>query len=77
MDNKEHIVKSKIIQAYTYDSSKQELTVTFTSGNSWLYKKVDPVLMSNVFDKPGSIGSKFLNMIKKSHQGIEQDYTNT
>ena len=73
MDNKEHIVKSSILQAYTYDSTKQELTVTFTSGSTWLYKKVDPVLMSTVFDRPGSIGSKFLSMIRRGHQATEQD----
>jgi hypothetical protein len=72
-DNKEHIVKSSIIQAYSYDSNNQELTVTYTNGASWLYKKVDPVLVSTVFDRPGSIGSKFLSMIKKSHQGVEVD----
>jgi hypothetical protein len=71
MDAKEHIVKSSIIQSYSYDSDKQELTVNFKNNSSWLYKKVDPVLMSNTFDKPGSIGSRFLSMIKKSHQGTE------
>jgi hypothetical protein len=72
-DSKEHIVKSSIIQAYGYDATKQELTVTFTSGVSWLYKKVDPVLMSTVFDRPGSVGSKFLSMIKRNHQAVELD----
>jgi hypothetical protein len=72
MDSKEHIVKSSIIQSYQYDSDKQELTVNFINNSSWLYKKVDPVLMSSVFDRPGSIGSKFLSMIKRSHQGTEQ-----
>ena len=73
MEDKAHIVKSSIIQSYEYDSYSQELTVTFKNGSSWLYKKVDPVLMSSVFDRPGSIGSRFLSMIKHSHQGVEQD----
>lgn len=73
MDNKEHIVKSSIIQAYSYDATKQELTVTYTNGASWLYKKVDPVLMSTVFDKPGSIGSRVLSMVKRGHEAIELD----
>ena len=68
----EKIVKSSILQSYEYDSSKQELTVTFKNNSTWLYKKVDPVLMSSVFDRPGSIGSKFLSLIKRSHQGTEQ-----
>ena len=72
MDAKEHIVKSSIIQSYSYDDSKQELTVNFKNNSSWLYKKVQPSEMSSVFDRPGSIGSKFLSMIKKSHQGTEQ-----
>lgn len=73
MDSKEHVVKSSIIQTYSYDIDKQELTVTFVSGNSWLYSSVSPVEMSNVFDKPGSIGSKFLSTIKRSHKAREMD----
>jgi hypothetical protein len=72
MDSKEHIVKSSIIQSYSYDDAKQELTVNFKNNSSWLYKKVDPVLMSSVFDRPGSIGSMFLSMVKRSHEGVEQ-----
>ena len=72
MDSKEHIVKSSILQSYQYDADKQELTVTFKNNSSWLYKKVQPDEMSSVFDRPGSIGSKFLSLIKKSHQGTEQ-----
>jgi hypothetical protein len=73
MDNKEKIVKSSILQSYQYDSNTQELTVTYHNGASWKYAKVDPVTMSTVFDKPGSIGSKFLSMIKRGHQATEQD----
>ena len=73
MDAKEHIVKSSILQSYQYDADKYELTVKFKNGSSWLYKKVQPDEMSNVFDRPGSIGSKFLSQIKHSHEATEQD----
>jgi hypothetical protein len=68
----EKIVKSSIIQAYEYDSSKQELLVTFKNNSTWKYTKVSPVEMSEVFDRPGSIGSRFLSKIKRSKQGTEQ-----
>ena len=74
MDDKTHVLKSSLLSSYTYDSSTQDLTVTFKSGDSWLYKKVMPDVMSSVFDKPGSVGSRFLSIIKRgNYQATQQD----
>lgn len=56
-------VNSTLIRAYSYDSSTQTLSVTFTDGAEFDYEKVDPPTMSKVFDSPGSTGSKFHKLI--------------
>lgn len=67
------VVKSSIIQAYEYDAQAYALTVTFKDGSEWLYKGVTPDVMSNVFDRPGSVGSKFIKQIKNGrYQSVKQ-----
>lgn len=63
-------VNSSIISSYEYDSQKYVLTVTFKTGNSWQYKNVMPPVVSQVFDSPGSIGSKFKRLISKQYQSV-------
>ena len=70
MDKK---VNSAIISSYEYDSAKYELTVTFKSGEAWTYKNVMPPVVSTVFDSPGSVGSKFLRLIKKQYQSVKSN----
>ena len=57
-------VKSTYVVGYTYNSSALELTVWYKSGAVYQYSNVTPDVISNVFDKPGSIGSKVLKAIK-------------
>ncbi len=73
MANKQKIVKSSIIQAYEYDDRAYTLTVTFIDGSEWLYKGVTPDVMSGVFDRPGSVGSRFIKQIKNGrYQAVKQ-----
>lgn len=70
---KEHIVKSSILRAYTYDANEKSLNVIFVDGSEWLYKGVMPDVMSQVFDSSGSIGSKFIKLIKRGkYQAVKQ-----
>jgi hypothetical protein len=60
---RQKIVKSSLIRAYSYDSQSLTLSVTFTDGSEFDYEKVDPPTMSKVFDSPGSVGGKFRKLI--------------
>lgn len=64
MEPKENILKSSLLSSYSFDDSTLDLSVTFSDGSSWLYRKVEPSVVSKVFDSPGSIGSKFIRLIK-------------
>jgi hypothetical protein len=67
-------IKSSLLDTYTYNNQTLELEVTFKSGDSWVYKNVDPGTISKVFDSPGSIGSKFVKLIKHGkYQASKQD----
>ena len=61
-------LKSSLLSAYSYNSSDKTLDVVFQDGTEMTYKDVAPPIMSRVFDSPGSIGSKFLRLIAKSHK---------
>lgn len=56
-------VKSTMLQGYSYDAQSLVLTVIFKNGTERTYKNIAPPLMSQVFDRPGSIGSKFKRLI--------------
>ena len=60
-------LKSSLLQAYSYDANSHELTVTYKDGNEYTYSRVDPSLMSKVFDSSGSVGSKFVRLIKRGN----------
>lgn len=61
---KQKPVQSSLITAYVYDNQSYQLTVTFKDGAEWSYKGVTPDVLSQVFDSPKSIGSKFIRLIK-------------
>lgn len=61
-------IKSSLIQAYSYDSSSHSLNIVFRDGTEKTYLKVEPSVMSMVFDRPGSIGSKFHRFIGKKYK---------
>lgn len=67
----EHIVKSTLIQAYSYDSESQTLSVIFKDGAEFDYQQVPPPVMSQVFDSPGSIGSKFRKLIGHQYKFVK------
>lgn len=69
---KPKVVKSSLLQAYSYDAETYKLTVTFNDGTEKVYKDVDPPTLSKVFDSPGSIGSKFKRFIGSLKQGVEE-----
>lgn len=60
---KEQIVKSTLLQAYSYDAQNLTLSVSFRDGTNIDYFNVPPPVMSGVFDRPGSIGSRFMREI--------------
>ena len=68
MSNELKPIKSSLIQAYSYDSSSHSLNVVFKDGTELTYSKVEPSVMSMVFDRPGSIGGKFHRFIGKKYQ---------
>lgn len=61
-------LKSSILQGYSYDADSQTLTVTFRNGNKFAYHDVPPPAMSNVFDRGGSVGSRFVKQIANSYK---------
>jgi len=67
-ENKQKIVKSSLIQAYSYDPHEMTLSITFQDGTEIDYFKVPPPEMSKVFDTPGSVGSKFRKLIAHKYQ---------
>ena len=72
LDNKEKIVNSSIIQSYTYNPDTQTVDIVFKSdtGNTWQYAKVTQSLIDQVFNSSGSVGSKFIRLIKNGHKAI-------
>ena len=70
--DKEYKLKSSILSSYTYNSTEYILTVTYNDGESYMYKNIMPPTISNVFDSPGSIGSKFIRLIRSKSQGVKQ-----
>ncbi len=67
----EHVVKSTLIQAYSYDHQAQTLSVTFRDGTDVDYFNVPPPIMSKVFDTPGSVGSKFRKQIAHNYRFVK------
>lgn len=72
MSDKLKPVQSSLLQAYSYDSDSLELTVIYKDGTQIKYKNVPPPVMSQVFDSPGSIGSKFLKLISRRFKSINE-----
>lgn len=72
LNNKLKPVKSSMIKAYSYDAQTLELTVIFSNGKERVYKQVQPPDMSQVFDAPGSIGSKFHKIIGSRYQHSQE-----
>lgn len=70
--NKEKIVNSKSIRAYSYDAQTYKLSVTFADGAEYEYSNVMPDVMSQVFDSPRSIGSKFRRLIAYKYKYTKQ-----
>jgi hypothetical protein len=66
-ESKERIVKSSLIQAYRYDAQNLKLSVTFRDGANVDYFDVPPPVMSDVFDRPGSIGARFVRHIVRGN----------
>ena len=60
---RERIVKSSLLQSYTYNDKDLTLSVVFRDGTSVDYFNIPPPVMSNVFDRPGSIGRRFVTQI--------------
>ena len=58
------ITKSAIVSSYEYDDKSLVLKVTFTNNQVWQYINVFPNVITQVFDEPGSVGSKFIKLIK-------------
>ncbi len=61
-------VNSSLIAAYGYDSTNYVLLVRFKSEKAnrlHQYSPVYPPTVSEVFDTPGSIGSKFIKQIQR------------
>lgn len=61
--SKEQIVKSTFLQSYRYDAQNLKLSVTFRDGTNVDYFDVPPPVMSGVFDRPGSVGARFVRQI--------------
>ena len=57
-----------MIKAYSYSIEDKSLAIVFNDGTERTYKNVPPDTMSQVFDAPGSIGSKFHRLIGKRYQ---------
>ncbi len=67
MDNPFKPVKSSLVSAYQYDSSTKTLTVTFVGrSDEFVYKNVNPDVMSEVFDRSKSVGKAFYDHIVRS-----------
>jgi len=64
--NKPTVLKSSILQDYSYDAQSYTLTVTFKNGNKFQYFNILPPTMSSVFDSGGSVGSRFVKQIAHS-----------
>lgn len=61
-------LKSTLLTSYSYDAKSYELTVTFRNGDELTYQDVRPDVFSKVFESGGSLGSKFLRNIAKTHK---------
>ncbi len=67
MNNPFKPVKSSLISSYSYDAETKTLTVTFVGrSGEFVYKGVDPAVMSQVFDKSQSVGKAFYNHVVRS-----------
>lgn len=64
-------LKSSLLSGYSYDAQSKDLMVMFKDGTELTYKDVNPDTMSKVFDSPGSIGSKFLKNIARTHKASQ------
>lgn len=72
-------VNSSIIQSYSYDPTKYVLTVTFKSKKTlktFDYYNVYPNTISQVFDGAGSVGSRFLRIIKGKYMSMPNSLNN-
>jgi hypothetical protein len=65
-------VKSSILAGYAYDIKGHILTVRFNNGTEHEYYNVFPPVISQVFDTPGSIGSKFIKLIRSGSYRTEK-----
>ncbi len=60
-------VQSSLISSYSYDAETKTLTVMFVGrSDEFVYKNVNPDVMSAVFDRSKSVGKAFYNHIVRS-----------
>ena len=62
------VVKSSLIQAYSYDPATKTLDVVFKDGTELTYKDIDPPTMSQVFDRSPSVGRAFHRLIRGKYK---------
>ena len=67
------VVKSSLIQAYSYNPEDKTLNVVFKDGIQKTFVQVPPDVMSAVFDRAGSVGSKFHRLVKGKYQSHETE----
>lgn len=66
-----HVLNSTLLQAYSYDPHAYTLSVVFKDGTAVEYYNVLPPAVSEVFDTPGSVGSKFRKQIARNYAFVK------
>lgn len=73
MDKPFKVVRSSLVSAYNYDAQTQMLSITLKTNGETYVAKVPPSSMSEVFDRPGSIGSRVYTLLRNKQYKWQQE----
>lgn len=73
MDKPFKPVRSSLVSAYHYDADSQQLSITLKTNGETYVAKISPDVMSQTFDRPGSIGARVHSLLRNKQYGWKLD----